>query len=833
MNGVSMSSPTDTIIQLLLTPELQSAQSINKLQSILHDTPSYVLSSSIYPILPYILDRLFVDSIKYGLSWIKSTEFAVQLLSTNGALFKLIFDVELGTLAPLYTISITVLPLHIQKLIKTNQLQFYSNKYKTTQTLLPNTINVTSTLTSLSNTKSSTTTSSIVRDSTSYIPPTTATSPTAELLELTIQQYYLLRFALFCVHNLPRTILNNGLSNTSLVSGSAIGSFTLSSIKPSNVLNSAGKSSNSEIDIERRACSRYRLLLEQYLYYILPHRVHHSNVNALNNSFVNAPSQLLNSTARAIKSTAAQPMFGTNISKHLHNHSATSNEAIQLAVSMLTIVSDTWLAQNVYVPLSYAQNRLTQQNIFTTPTSAVLQSVHDTVVHILRDFDADYTYTDVLSTTIKQHRSQYIPTAQLGSEIFGRALYRFIYSCYTEWPQHRTDSKLVSLINIHHDWLQPWLAVSDHITQISSTHQPLASNAISKDTVVGKLGAAVIGVAESIEHQTDHLTHQHLIQHRHMYSNTWRQYVVDNYVFYSILFRSLLQLVVTIQYAFDESSQRVSQLQTILDILKIYDGSLLELLRELEIALLRQQRSAFIQRDSSQTVTQQAINDAQFISKRLFYISDITVDQYHPVFTSINTSTTSATTQQQSTVQLAINALNVLNVEVNKQNEINVYQQIEKRVKHIFHLNDIPLSDLGRQLRSKRQQSLSHEQMMKYSDQPVISLHDRLAPDTINDGYVKLSAAGRREIALGKKLCTRSDIPYIGNELYRPAKPNEITIILHICIHISQLINNFFHLPNQPNGAKVSLRIFAHKYVVLMMSIAVAILMKQIINLFI
>lgn len=835
-----MSLNRDELIDLLLTPDTTTSLSVNKFLSILqNNTTYYVLNNLIYPLLPYILDRIYIDSTIYGNCWLKSIDLTTlnQLISTNSILFKLIFNnSEYDNIAPCYTVNISILPLHIQKLIKNKQYKFYIDRYKVnTNNIQPTTIHITQTLSQLNvntNTTQQSNHVSKLKSTTSYISSTATSLPLSnnDLLELSIQEYYILRFILFAYSNISVSAVTTNIVQTVSKLHSSYTTYGKHLFNPSNIIHNIQNNNNNDTYvIEQHTLQAYKIILKQYLEYILPHRIQHSNLSSIDNT---TTTNIINQASNTIKNTLLHnSSFNIQYSnqQQQQQHKQHYNESIQLAISFLTYISDIWLSQNEY---KYNTTTQTQQTITLTsnqliiPSYSLLQCIRIVIQYILIDIYDEYN-TELIT---KQHSQQQynISVAQLGQDIISTSLYKLLHICYTMYNIH-IDNRLLELINIHSEYIQPWLAAERYNNNISPVNDKLQSNITSNNnnqSTLNRLSYTVLHTVEKLEYNVTQQLSSKTDTHKvvKQYTNQYQNYIVHNYMYYSILLYDLYNMIINRLYSVDDNiEQRTYQLNILYNLLQTYNITLITQLQTIEYILLKQNRkyASLLQDNKTQiNITQQYILHVQHITTLLNNICQINIEQYEPIFNTLQQSQT----RQKTCKLLAIDVLNILrcyNNNTNQQQQI-IYNNIETIVCRIHNIEDnIPLTELGKQIQQKLQQqqqsyNIQQQQQQKSShinhNKPVIDINKLLEPDTSYNtiNHIQyITEQGKQQLINGYKLCTRYDIPLLNNNnnnYILPVKSNEFSYIVELCYILSDYICN-------KTGFKLNLRILANQYI--------------------
>lgn len=655
------------------------------------------LNTAVYPALPLLLDRIYVDiPAHYGECWLKASEYACTLLAAGSSPLHYITH-DLQTLAPTYTLPLHLFPAHIQHALKHRQIQsipqYYHDKvrmydhYTAQQQLqqLQLQLNVNPAAAvgqSQPQSMQQSHSSSMLGNTLSAYP---SQQLSTEVVELTLNQYFYIRFALFVVHNIFTSSTANSIggassavsqsqppiSSTAQSLTSSLSSLSHTLIPGSHTSGSAVQS--SAIEIERRTLARYRLLLNQYLAYCLPHRQHHNTHAAQHPAATSTPANIASAAARTVRTAIAQPLLGDSSSllqhqyqpsqqggaasqqqpTHQHNHSAA--DQLQIASNLLHALSELWLSQNAYI-ISAAS--VADDLSFKPPSTYLLHCIRDTVVHILRDSDVEFLQVQRNIQQQQHSLAHSIPTYSLGQQLFiGRPLFRFLHTTLVR-RSTRWDQSLTQLIDIYCDVLQPWRILAEHNAGVGdSSNRHTTSEALYGSTL-SKLGSAITKVSERVEHIADrHAAGGSPTIVNARYTPEWRPYVVENFLHYTIILRDLLQLVTDVEVIHPaNSAERLTVLRQLERVFSIFadDSSLLSLLRDMEVVLLRQVRGAAMPlRTTANGVTEFLQQGAQVIAQNLSYWADMTLEQYVPTFNELSTAVQQPKLQHQQSASLA------------------------------------------------------------------------------------------------------------------------------------------------------------------------------------
>lgn len=149
-------------------------------------------------------------------------------------------------------------------------------------------------------------------------------------------------------------------------------------------------------------------------------------------------------------------------------------------------------------------------------------------------------------------------------------------------------------------------------------------------------------------------------------------------------------------------------------------------------------------------------------------------------------------------------------------------QHIEKRLRAIFKLPEAPAAaDDSMRMRSGlatpggRNNNVDAAAAATSGGAPAVapprSLRDLEPERASNDPYLRLTEAGRAQIRAGLRLCSKFDVPVVGDGLYPCSY--EIEPLVVWTSRVSQQLNARWGLPTRKAGFKINLRFLANQYV--------------------
>jgi hypothetical protein len=149
-------------------------------------------------------------------------------------------------------------------------------------------------------------------------------------------------------------------------------------------------------------------------------------------------------------------------------------------------------------------------------------------------------------------------------------------------------------------------------------------------------------------------------------------------------------------------------------------------------------------------------------------------------------------------------------------------QHIEKRLRAIFKLPEAPAAaDDSMRVRSGlstpggRNNNVDAAGAGTLGGAPAVapprSLRDLEPERASGDPYLRLTEAGRAQIRAGLRLCSKFDVPVVGDGLYPHSY--EIEPLVAWSSRVSQQLNARWGLPTRKGGFQINLRFLANQYV--------------------